>query len=212
MKEQTNKQGLIWGGLLILLGLMWLTSNFVDLDAWLWVVVLGAGGGGIYVLYGKESDEKWTLIVSYVMIAVALLIALLTLNILRNGFVATYVLFAIGLPFLYVYFQSGRTAWYYLIPAYVLGAVGLMVPLIEFGILKDIMVASYVMFAVAIPFFVVYARNSEHWWALIPGGITAVIGFSFLLAADVANYIAPAALIVAGVWILSRQFTKKENE
>lgn len=33
MKAQTNKQGLIWGGLLILLGLLWLADNFINLNA-----------------------------------------------------------------------------------------------------------------------------------------------------------------------------------
>ena len=85
-----------------------------------------------------------------------------------------------------------------------------MVPLIDFGILDGILVAAYVLFAIAVPFFVVYARDSKQWWALIPGGITAVIGLSFLIAGDVSKYVVPAVLIIAGTWVLVRQFTRKE--
>jgi uncharacterized membrane protein HdeD (DUF308 family) len=86
-----------------------------------------------------------------------------------------------------------------------------MVPLTESGVLRDTLVASYVLFAVAIPFFVVYARNQKNWWALIPGGVSAVVGLSLLLAARAAEYIFPVILIIAGAWLLVSQLTKKEK-
>jgi uncharacterized membrane protein HdeD (DUF308 family) len=67
------------------------------------------------------------------------------------------------------------------------------------------------MFAVAIPFFVVYLRNPKHWWALIPGGITAVIGLSFLIAEAVAQYVLPVVLIIAGAVILLRHLGRRET-
>jgi threonine/homoserine/homoserine lactone efflux protein len=60
--------------------------------------------------------------------------------------------------------------------------VGVMVGLIGLGVLDDLLIPTYVMFAIAIPFFVVYARDTKQWWALIPGGIMVVIGLSFLVA------------------------------
>ena len=210
MNSKSKKQGLVWGGLLILFGAMALVQTFADLSAWVWVAALAAGGVGGYGMYTKDRTEKWLLIISYAMFAVAALVALLTLNVLQDPFIATFVLLAIALPFLVAFLQSDRTKWGLLIPAYVLLAVSVMVPLTETGILDDTLVAAFVLFAVAIPFFVVYMRDSEKWWALIPGGITAVIGLSFLIAEKAAQYIAPVILIIAGAWVLVRQLTKKE--
>jgi hypothetical protein len=86
-----------------------------------------------------------------------------------------------------------------------------MVGLIGAGILNDLLIPSYVMFAVAIPFFVVFARNPGQWWPLIPGGILAVIGLSFLIAEAAVQYVVPVVLILAGIWILARQLTRNES-
>ena len=209
MKSQT-KQGLVWGGLLILFGVVALLETFADLSAWAWVAVLVAGGLGVYAVYAMDRSEKWMLIVSYVLLAVAGLVTLITLNILRDEAIATYVLTAIAAPFLLIFLQSDRTKWGLLLPAYVLIAVGVMVGLIGVGFLDDLLVPAYVLIAIAIPFFVVYARDTKKWWALIPGGITAIVGLSFLIAEAAVQFVAPAVLIIAGVWVLFRQFRNKE--
>ena len=107
-------------------------------------------------------------------------------------------------------FVLDRSRWWALVPAYSLLAIGGMIGLIGAGVLDDLLVPAYIMFAVAIPFFVVYARNTRLWWALIPGGITGIIGLAFLMADSAVQYIGPVALIVAGAWVLVRQFTRKE--
>ena len=210
MEAHTRKQGLIWGGLLIFFGLVWLVETYTDLSEWVWVAILVAAGLGVFGVYLTDPSEWGLLIPAYVLWAVAGLIGLITLNILRDQFVATYVLTAIALPFL-VAFLRDREQWGLLIPAYVLLAVGVMVGLIGAGFLNDLLIPTYVMFAIAIPFLVVYARNPKQWWPLIPGGIMAVIGLSFLIAEAAVEYIAPAVLILAGVWILVRQLTRKES-
>jgi len=212
MMKTQGRQGLVWGALLIIVGFVALLETFFDLSAWVWVAILAACGFGTYALYATERSEKWMLVVSYALLAIAGLVSLTTLNVLRDPFIATYVLVVIALPFLVSYFQGDRTQWGTLIPAYVLLAVGVMVPLIDFGVLDGILVAAYVLFAIAIPFFVVYARDTKQWWALIPGGITGIVGLSFLIAKSAVVYVAPAVLIVAGTWVLVRQFTRKETD
>lgn len=211
MKISSNKGALVGGGLLILFGVMSLVQVYVDLGPWVWVLVLAAAGAGVLGLYYTDRSEAWILIPGYVLLAVAALITLVTLDILRGETIAFFVLSLIGLPFLAVFLRN-RQHWWALIPAYVLFAVGLMVGLIGLGVLDDFLVPAYVMFAIAIPFFVVYARNPKNWWALIPAGIMAVIGFSFLIADAAAQLIAPAVLIIVGVWILVRQFLRREPE
>jgi hypothetical protein len=204
-----SKHGLVWGGLLILFGVISLLESFTNFGPWVWVAVLAAAGLGIYAFYAQERTEKWMLIPSYVLLVIAGLVALITLNILRDEAIATYVLWAIGMPFL-VAFLLDRAQWYFLIPAYVLFAVGLMVGLIGLRILDDLLIPAYIMFAIAIPFFVTYSRDTTQWWPLIPGGIMAIIGLSFLIAEASVQYVVPVALIIAGIWVLARQFTNRE--
>lgn len=211
MQSQTKRQALVWGGLLILFGVLGLVSSFTELSAWAWVAVLALAGLGVFAVYLTDRSDSRLLIPAYVLWAVALLVALITLNVLRDEFIATYVLAAIALPFLAVFLRDREARWA-LIPAYVLLAVGLMVGLIGAGILNDLLVPAYVMFAIAIPFLVVYTLNPKEWWPLIPGGIMAVIGLSFLVAGARVQYVAPVALVLAGVWILVRQFARREPD
>ena len=210
MNTQSMKSGLVLGGLLIVFGVLALLETVTDLGEWVWVAVLTVGGLGVYAVYATDRTEKWLLIISYAMLAVAGLVTLLTLGILDDPYIATYVLFAIGLPFLVAYLFN-RANWGLLIPAYVLLVLGVFVPLEDLGVLDDNLTVTYILFAIAIPFFVVFIRNSKNWWALIPGGILAVIALSFLIAEASVEYIFAAALIVAGILIVVRQFTRREE-
>lgn len=210
MNTQSMKSGLVLGGLLIVFGVLGLLETVTDLGEWVWVAVLTVGGLGVYAVYATDRTEKWLLIISYAMLAVAGLVTLLTLGILDDPYIATYVLFAIGLPFLVAYLFN-RANWGLLIPAYVLLVIGVFVPLEDLGVLDDNLTVTYILFAIAIPFFVVFIRNSKNWWALIPGGILAVIALSFLIAEASVEYIFAAALIVAGILIVVRQFTRREE-
>lgn len=209
MLSKAAKQSLVWGGVLILMGVLLVVETVTDLSAWIWIVLLAAGGLGAFGLYLTDRSDWAMALSAYVLWAIALLVALITLNVLRDDAVAVYVLLAIAVPFLAVYWRN-RAQWWALIPAYVLLAVGVMIGLTGLGILNDALVPAYVLFAIAIPFFVIYTRNRTQWWPLIPGGILAVIGLSFLIAEGGFVYIGALALILAGGWILLRAFTRRE--
>ena len=207
MKNKVHN--LIGGSLLILFGVVSLIQMFVNLSAWVWVIILAGAGVGVVVVYLQNRTEWGLLIPAYVLVMIAALITLVEVNLLRDGFVATFVLTAVAIPFI-IAFLLDRTKWGLLIPAYVLLAVGIMVGLLEREILTDLMVPAYVMFAIALPFFVVFGRNPHQWWALIPGTILALIGLSFLVAEALTGYILPIALILAGVAVLINQIARKE--
>ena len=206
---QSRNRSLVWGILLILFGAALLIEVYVDLTAWMWVAILAVGGAAVYGVYLMDRSQWALLIPAYVLWVVALMVALITLDVLRDEAIATYVLASIALPFLAVYARD-REKWWALIPAYAMLAVGVMVGLIGLGVLDDLLIPAYVMFAVAIPFFVVYMRNRELWWALVPGGIMGVIGLAFLLAEGAVAYIGPIALVLVRAWIIVRQFRAKE--
>jgi hypothetical protein len=163
---------------LILFGVMGLLQVHTDITEWVWVVVLAAAGLGALGIYLADPCERTLLIPAYVLWAIAGLLALTELGVLRDESVATCILSAIALPFVVVFLRD-RTHWWSLIPAYVLVAIGVMVWLIGLGVLYDLLVPTYVMLAVAVPFFVVCALNPKQWWPLIPDGVMAIIGCPF---------------------------------
>ena len=208
--DTQKKSALVWAGFLILLGLMLVVETVSDLSAWIWVAALAVAGLAAYGVYATDRSEKGLLILAYILWVVALLVVLITLKALRDEWIATYVLLAIAAPFLAAYLRD-REQRAMLIPAYILLAVAVMVGLIGIGVLTDLLVPAYVMFAVAIPFLVVYLRDRKKWWPLIPAGIMAIIGLSFLIAEAAAQYIAAVVLVVVGVWIVVRQLSGKEE-
>ena len=161
------------------------------------------------VVFLRDRSQWWALIPAYVLLAVAAMLLLSETVLLPDAFQATFILTAIALPFLVVYLLN-RAQWWPLIPAYVLLSIGVMIPLEELGVLSDFLVPAYVMFVIAIPFFVVYIRNPKQWWPLIPGGIMTTIGLSFLLV-EAFQYVFPALVILVGLWVLMRSFTRKET-
>lgn len=211
MESKSKKRNIVWGGLLIVFGALALVETFYALGAWAWIAVLVVCGMAVFGFYATDRSEKFLLIIAYALIAVALLVALLTLGVLRDPFIATFVLLAVALPFFVAFLNSGRTKWGLLLPAYILTAVGILVPLTESGILRDTLVASYVLFAVAIPFFVAYARDRENRWALIPGGVISAVGLALIIAWRAAELVFPAILIIAGVWVLVSQLVKRKK-
>jgi hypothetical protein len=255
LKNTRNR--FVWGGLLILLGALSLLERAFGLSSWVWVVCLVAAGVVVALLFGRDRSDKaalipayalwavallialtsmrvlrgtfiatfvlsavavpflvvylrhrkqwWALIPAYVLLSVALMVGLIGIRLLRNEAIATYVLWSIGLPFLAVY-VANRKNWWALIPAYVMGSLGLMIGLIGIGLLRNFLVPAYIMYVIAIPFFVVYARDQKQWWALIPAGIMTAIGSSFLIASAASSMLVPAILILAGIWLVASQF------
>jgi len=207
VESQSERRGLVLGGLLIFFGLVVLLEAFTDLTAWVWVTILAVAGLGVFAVYLRDRSHWTPLIPAYVMWVIAGLLALIELDVLRGQLIVTYILAAIALPFLVMYLRD-RGQWWVLTPVYSLLATGVMVGLIGRGVLNDLLIPSYVMLAAAIPFFVVYARIPGRWWALIPGGVMAVIGLLFLTSEATLQYIGAAVLLIAGIWILVRQFAR----
>lgn len=209
MRSRLMRQGIVWGGVLILVGVLLLVETVTDVSSWIWAIVLAGCGLGAFGLYWSDRSDGLMLLAAYVLWAIAGLIAFVPSNILREEAVAIYVLLAIGVPFLVVFIRD-RARWWALIPAYAMLAVAGVITLAESGLFSDDLVTAYVLFAIAIPFFVVYARNRRLWWALIPGGILAAVGLTFLVTEAAAVYIGALVLILVGVGVLVRVFTRKE--
>jgi hypothetical protein len=215
MLSKAAKQILGWGGVLLLIGVLALVNQFVELSPWAWVAFLAVAGLGAFGLYLADRSDGLMLLAAYVLWAIAGLIAFVPSGLLRDEAIACYVLLTIALPFLVIFVRDRAQRWA-LIPAYPLLAIVGVISLTESGLFSDDLVSAYVLLAISIPFFVIYAWNRARWWALIPGGILAVIGLSFgswlswpsvrssLIAGGAVEYLAALALLVVGACILVR--------
>jgi hypothetical protein len=71
----------------------------------------------------------------------------------------------------------------------------------------DDFIASFVMFAIAAPFLLVNILHRDQWWALIPGGIMAVIGVALFLDGVMSGGVFwSTALILLGIYFIYRAF------
>lgn len=208
MRTRTLIQAIALGGFLVLAGVLLLLQSYTDLSAWVWFVVLVVGGLAALAFYVAEPSDRAALITAYTLLAIALLVALIMLNVLRDEAVAVYVLVVAALPFLLIYARDRRKRWP-LIPAYVLLALALMIALQGLGILVEALIPSYVLFAIAMPFFAVFAWDRERWWALIPAGVLIAASLFLLVAEEALEWVVPVLLILAGVWILARMSARR---
>jgi hypothetical protein len=175
---ERNRSAVIWGGLLILLGLFLLleTLGLVRfISRFIWSAVFVAGGLPFLLVYASNRKQWWALIPGFTLVGVGL-------GILAAGDLTPIIILgSISLPFWVIYLND-RRQWWAMIPGWVLACVATIVLLGEIGL--DWFVAPFVMFAIAAPFFLVYLLNPDQWWALIPAGIMTVIGI-LLIAGEV---------------------------
>ena len=120
----------------------------------------------------------WALIPGGVM----LFLALTTLLVDSTGgeWVGALFLFMIALSFFVVYLNNRTRIWALLV-AYITGVLGIA-PLMSMGGRDAAYFGPIFLFAVALPFFYVYFRSPENWWAIIPAGSVTIVAIIAALA------------------------------
>ncbi len=166
-------------------------------DAIYWLAAVGLPFLVTFLVSPRRN--WWALIPAYLFGSVAAF--LMVERLLPGDWDAIYWLAVVGAPFLITAITNLSKRWWALIPAYVFGTAGTFL-LLE-RMLNDELIAAYWLFAIAAPFFIVLVINPRrNWWALIPGGILAAIGFGLTVAAI--EYLIPAIMLVAGIYLLLR--------
>ena len=117
-----------------------------------------------------RSRNWWALIPG----GVILFLALVTLLVDSAGgeWVGALFLFMIALSFLFVYLNNRTRTWALLV-AYIIAVLGIA-PLMATGGRDAAYYGPIFLFAVALPFFILYFRSVENWWAIIPAGSVTV--------------------------------------
>jgi hypothetical protein len=138
----------------------------------------------------------WALIPGGVM----LFLALTTLLVDSTGgeWVGALFLFMIALSFFVVYLNNQTRTWALLV-AYILAVLGIA-PLMSIGGRDAAFYGPIFLFAVALPFFYVYFRSPENWWAIIPAGSVTMIAIIAALAiAGIINEDGRGGLVSEGI-------------
>jgi hypothetical protein len=119
-----------------------------------------------------RTRNWWALIPGGVM----LFLALTTLLVDNAGgqWVGVMFLLMFAIAFLVVYLTNRTRTWALLV-AYIFGVLSLAPMLAAIGDMAGYF-GSVLMFAIALPFFIVYFRTPDNWWAIIPAGALSVVG------------------------------------
>ncbi len=194
---------LIWGGLLIVLGLGFLIENLDLLGDWnapVWSALLGAFSLIFLVTYINDRKQWWALIPGLVILGIAVAVFFAEQDLVEGYFVATIILAGVGLPFLLI-FITDRQHWWALIPGLTMTATAAAVLFEGAGAIGGEAVGGMVVGGISLGFIAIYLIDRRQWWALIPGGMLGIVAF-FLLLATATRFVWPVTLILLGVLLL----------
>jgi hypothetical protein len=195
---RTKYDNIFWGILLILAaGLV-----FAQQQGWVgqftpqfWTLALAGLGLVFFIRYLLAGVRHWGwLFPTCIFLALAGMLWLGTSN-YREAWIAALFFGGIAIPFLVAFAVDFRKNWWALIPAFVMIMCGAVIIFAD-RVAGEVIGASF-MFAIAIPFAVIYRVNRKNWWALIPAFSMAAIGILILLTSffnDWAGAFVPLAI------------------
>lgn len=181
---------------LIAAGVLFLAQNFGYIpqnSTTLWVAFFGAGGALFFIGYLASGLRQWGLLFpALISGAISLTIGLGAAG-YNGSFLGTPVLAAVAIPFFAAFALDVRKNWWALIPGIVMGVIAL-VPLAADRVPGE-MIATMILFAIALPFLIVFISNPERRWALIPAGVLGAIALIPLSVALVRDEYLPVFIM-----------------
>jgi len=118
-----------------------------------------------------RTRNWWALIPSGVMLFLAL--TTLLVDNVDGEWIGSLFLFLIGLSFFVVYLNNRIRTWALLV-AYIMGVLSIAPAMAAGGELAAYY-GSVFLFAIALPFFFLYFRDANNWWAIIPAGVMTTL-------------------------------------
>lgn len=176
-------ENLMWGVLLIILGALALAYQAEWIPEWnsmTWVIVLGVLGLISLVGYLLSDWKNWGLLFPAVgLLGGALVIWLVEGAEIAGEEAGGLLLMLISIPFWIGFLVDRQRFWWSLIPGWSTFAVGLLLILVNPD--EEAIFGSAILFAIALPFYVVFFARRQHWWALIVAVVMTVLAFAPLL-------------------------------
>ena len=125
-----------------------------------------------------RSRNWWAMIPGGVMLFLGL--TTLLVDTVNGEWIGALFLFLIALSFFVVYLNDRARIWA-LIVAYIIGVLSIA-PMLAAGGETAAYYGPIFLFAVALPFFILYFRSVDNWWAIIPAGAVTTAGIVAALA------------------------------
>lgn len=207
MKKDQSK--LVWGGILILAGILFLLQEFSILGnafQYLWLLLMAAGATVFLWIYFTQQEQWWAIIPGLTLLGLSLAGLEGLLNIFpASNLTGTVFLGCISIAFWLVYLRR-QEQWWAIIPG------GVLLTLAAVTVVESILGWTEVVFflGLAVTFALVGIlpnQQQDTRWAFIPAGIMAVLGVLLFAPFKSAMLIFwPAALIALGVYILIRNW------
>ena len=197
--------GLAGAGILLLLQNL---GIFGSLENTFWALAFSAGGVGFLAALVRNPARWWTAIPGCALLGISALIALDELApTFARDWGGALVLGMLGLGFWLVYLVC-RACWWAIIPGGVLFTLALVVGLSQTMAGEE---AGWVFFlGLSATFGLLYLLPSTEGritWAIYPAAVLLVMAVLVMAAmVEVVNLLWPAALIVAGVYMMYRTF------
>lgn len=126
-----------------------------------------------------RTRNWWALIPGGIMLFLAM-VTLLVDNV-GGEWIGSLFLFLIALSFFVVYLNNHTRTWALLV-AYIMFVLSIAPAMSSGGGDIAAYFGAVFLFAIALPFFVVYFRSPENWWAIIPAGVMTTLTIITALA------------------------------
>lgn len=145
--------------------------------------------------HGKRTDQ--TLLWGVLLIGLGVLFLLRRLIPGVIGGILWSGAFAVGGLAVYSYYRKNPTQWWAQIPAYGMWVLAAIIALGTSPWVPGELIGAFIMFAIGFPFFYVYLKNNDNWWALIPAYVMSAIGVLILLSTFLSDELIGAYVMFA---------------
>lgn len=211
-----SKVRVVGGILLVALGILSLLSNleiFVGGLDLFWALLFGAGGALFLYVFLSNREDWWAIIPGFVLLSIGVLIALERFAPRGIGdWGGVLVLSGIGFAFWAIYFVK-REHWWAIIPGSVMLTIAIVVGLSSPLENAGIDTGGVFLLGLGLTFGLLAFLPSPQGrmkWALIPAAVLLVIGLLITTAAaELVQFIGPAALILVGLYLIFRMFRSR---
>jgi hypothetical protein len=199
---------ILGGILLIAAGALFLLDSlgFVTIGVLGWALLLAAAGLAFLYLFLADREQWWALIPGCALLSVAVLLALAQwLPDLEGGWLGAIVPAGISVSFWVIFFLQ-REFWWAAIPGGVLLTVALVAGLSS--VIEGEAVGGVLFLGLGLTFGllgVIPTPQGRMRWAFIPAAVMVIMGL--IVVAATSSFFAflwPAALILAGLYLLAR--------
>ena len=207
----------IWGIVLVVAGILFLLQNLGVLGAALtivWLLLFAAAGVAFLYVFLADRARWWAVIPGAALLGIAAMIALdKLLPAVGDAIGGSILLTAMSASFWAVYLTD-RERWWAIIPGGVLLSVAVVAGIDNLDTAIDM--GGLVLVGLGGTFLLVYfapTAEGRMKWAIFPAAVLSIIGLIIMAqAAAVLRYLWPAALLLAGVYLVLRGFRAQAQE